>query len=43
MRLQSIDNISIKDNDIIVAGKIIKIEGAEAAEVEGKVYKLGFN
>ena len=42
MRLQSIDDISIKDNDVIVAGKIIKIERAETADVEGKVYKLGF-
>lgn len=42
MRLHSIDDISIKDNDVIVAGKIIKIERAETADVEGKVYKLGF-
>lgn len=43
MRLQSIDDVCIKDNDVIVDGKVIKIEREEMAEFEGKVYKLGFS
>ncbi|MES2607649.1 MAG: hypothetical protein V4544_02820 [Pseudomonadota bacterium] len=39
-RLESIDDISINDNDVIVDGKTIRIEREISAEVEGKVYKL---
>jgi hypothetical protein len=41
MRLQSIDDIFIKDNDVVVDGRILKIERETSADVEGKVYKLG--